>query len=60
MFLLLILQARTTVKKNTYEPKWNEQIVFSELVCFLLGFVIGTFHVSCLRVALICLLLKIN
>ncbi|XP_020629755.1 otoferlin-like isoform X2 [Orbicella faveolata] len=24
-------KARTTVKKNTYEPKWNEQIVFSEL-----------------------------
>ena len=28
-------QARTTVKKNTYEPMWNEQIVFSELVIFL-------------------------
>lgn len=24
-------KARTTVKKNTYEPMWNEQIVFSEL-----------------------------
>ncbi|XP_048582007.1 otoferlin isoform X3 [Nematostella vectensis] len=24
-------RARTTVKKNTYEPKWNEQVVFSEL-----------------------------
>ncbi|KAK2574533.1 Otoferlin [Acropora cervicornis] len=24
-------EARTTVKKNTYEPMWNEQIVFSEL-----------------------------
>ncbi|KXJ13200.1 Otoferlin [Exaiptasia diaphana] len=24
-------KARTTVKKNTYDPKWNEQVVFSEL-----------------------------
>ena len=32
---LINSQARTTVKKNTYEPMWNEQIVFSELVIFL-------------------------
>ncbi|XP_031569345.1 otoferlin-like [Actinia tenebrosa] len=24
-------KARTTVKKGTYDPKWNEQVVFSEL-----------------------------
>ena len=32
---LIDSKARTTVKKNTYEPMWNEQIVFSELVIFL-------------------------
>ena len=29
-------KARTTVKKHTYEPAWNEQIVFSELVSFFI------------------------
>ena len=25
-------QAKTSVKKHTYEPEWNEQITFAELV----------------------------
>ena len=28
---LLILQGRTSVKKNSYTPVWNEQIVFTEM-----------------------------
>ena len=32
---MIFFQAKTTVKKHTYEPEWNEQITFSELVRIL-------------------------
>ena len=32
LFLSLeILQGRTSVKRNSYKPIWNEQIVFTEM-----------------------------
>jgi len=30
-FQLFCVQGRTSVKKNTYSPVWNEQIVFTEM-----------------------------